>query len=251
MKAKYFLPMLLAVPLCLGVAACGGGKNPQKPIDGTAWELKSPDQSLKMQIVLDNFGSLTYTVVKDKTPVVETSSLGFELAEDNLSEMLVFDSVETQEIDFSYQNISGKHATVDVTGSETKLTFKGSSFYLDVTARIYDDGYAFRYGIRAMDDSEGTMQVIAERSEFALPSDSTTYIQPYKTNTSKLSCFSYEEAYTRKKAKSLAGRKISMPMLYQAGDTDVWSLITESELIGSGFYGSFLEEQPENEGKEP
>ena len=32
-----------------------------------------------------------------------------------------------------------------------------------------------------------------------------------------------------------------MPMIYQVGKSDVYSLITESQLIGSGFYGSFLE----------
>lgn len=257
-KVRNFL-LLTSLFLC----GCGGNKisssmenssstdssasSGSNVINGQMFEVESPDGALNVQVVLDDFGSLSYNVTKNGVSVVETSSLGFELEEENLSQMLTFEKIERREISLTYTNISGRHSEVQDECNEMVLSLNGLEFSLDLTMRAYDDGYAFKYDIRKSDGSEGTFTVLNENSFFTLPENSTTWIQPYSTNTAGLNCFSYEEAYVRRKSSSFSGKYISMPMLYQAGKSDVYSLITESGLIGSGYYGSFLKEPSEYE----
>lgn len=262
-KRTKTLNLFLLAALFLG--GCSGNKTPSSSegmpseenpssssssgslVSGQIFEVESPDSALKAQVVLDDFGSLSYSVRKNEVPIVENSSLGFELEEENLSQMLTFEKIERRSVSLTYSNISGRYSEVEDAFNEIVLTLNGLEFALDLTMRAYDDGYAFRYDIYKSDGSEGTFTVLNENSFFALPESSTTWIQPYATNTSGLNCFSYEEAYTRRKSASLSGKYISMPMLYQAGKSDLYSLITESGLIGSGYYGSFLKEPSEYE----
>ena len=211
-------------------------------IDGDVYEVKSPDNSIIARLTLEDDGSLSYNVKKNDVVVVDDSSLGYLFKEANLYEMLAFESIEKNAINVTYTNKSGRHSTVNASCNEIKVKFKEYNYYLTVTMRAYDDGYAFKYDIDAVDNSTGKIHIEDELSEFTLPTDSTTWIMPYVSNKASTGeFFSYEETYQRKKATNLYGKKISMPMIYQAGKSDVYSLITESQLIGSGFYGSFLE----------
>lgn len=214
------------------------------------WSVQSPDGKLKINLFCDDDGCLSYEVLDGETQVLNTASLGFELEEENLSEGLTYLSEETNSEKGSYTNISSKHSEVEYEYQESKVTFTGTLYYLDVIMRAYDDGYAFRYGIRALDGSEGTVTVLSEDTEFGLPEESVIWAQSYISNTpSKGEFFSYEESYNRRKSDSLSGRIFPMPLLYKSGKSDTYSLVTESELIGSGYYGSFLREESENEGK--
>lgn len=185
-----------------------------------------------------------------KRIVLDTSAMGFVLKEDDLAKSLTYVSEETKSISGSYTNISGKHSEVAYACEELKVTFSGEQYYLDVTVRAYDDGYAFRYGIRSIDGNKGTVTVLSEDTEFHLPQDSTTWTQVYKSNKPSVGDFySYEEAYTRRESNSLSAEIYSMPVLYNISNSDIYSLVTESALIGSGFYGSFLREESVNEGQ--
>ena len=211
-----------------------------------SWTVSSPDGGIKTDIVMDAFGELSYTVKKGDETVVEKSALGFTIEEDDFR-LIDFEKAETKEVKGSYANISGKHKNVAYKCNETTLTFKGWNFYLDLTMRAYDDGYAFRYGVRAIDGSEGTMTVVSEKTEFALPANSTLWAMPYKGLYGQ-NFFAYEETYSRMRCDDLADAYISMPVLYRLKGSETYSLITESELIGSGFYGSFLKEAEANKG---
>ena len=247
-SAKKLAAALMAGSIALTAVGCGPTE--QKPApkpDLNSWNVTSPDGTIDVRIGMDSAGALYYTVQKGDVAVVDQSTLGFAVAEDDLS-FLTFEGEKTERVTGSYDNITGKHSHVEYDCNQTTLTFKAWQFYLDIVMRAYDDGYAFRYAIRGVDGGEGTLTVEEEKTEFALPENSVVWSQPYVTNKATGKFFSYEEAYVRRKASNLAGKIISMPMLYQAGESEVYSLITESELIGSGFYGSFLEESEEKEG---
>lgn len=232
------------------LAGCGGEEEtpPPAPPDKESMSVVSPDGSLEVSFGMDGDGQLFYTVEKDGTAVVERSSLGLTIEEDDFG-LLEMEDTQERTVSGSYQNITGKHSLVEYRCNETVATFKAWDFYLDITVRAYDDGYAFRYGIRGTDGGEGTFTVISENTEFALPESSAVWALPYTSSApSRGNYFSYEGGYTRRSSANLADRYISMPVLYQAGDSDVYSLITESGLIGSGYYGSFLKEAEENEG---
>ena len=245
---KRLAVLLMAGGLALTAVGCNPKEKESEPLpDLNSWNVTSPDGTLGVKIGMDSAGALYYTVQKGDVAVVDQSALGFTIAEDDLS-FLTVESSQTERVSGEYDNISGKHSHVEYDCNETTITFKAWQYYLDVVMRVYDDGYAFRYAIRGTDGGTGEITVEEENTEFALPEDSVVWAQPYVTNKSTGNFFSYEEAYVRRKASNLSGKIISMPMLYQAGDSDVYSLVTESGLIGSGFYGSFLEESGENEG---
>ena len=248
-KLKKLICIMLVGVVSVTAMAFGGcsGSNEQSPQNRGTWKVVSPDKTISATVVMNGDGELSYSVNKGDTEVVKQSALGFAIKEDDFR-ILTFDKANSRKIQGSYENKSGKHKEVSYDCNETTLTFKGWKFYLDITMRAYDDGYAFRYGIRAIDGSSGTLTVLAEKTEFSLPENASLWTQPYKSSSTQGEYFAYENPYVYRNVKSLGGEILAMPVLYQVGSDDVYSLITESELIGSGFYGSFLAEEENNYG---
>ena len=210
----------------------------------TTWTVTSPDGTVKSTIFMDEACNLSYSVEKGDEIIVEKSALGMTIEEDDFR-LLSVDKVDTKNVTGTYENVSGKHKTVTYNCNETTVTFKAWKFYLDLTMRAYDDGYAFRYGVRAIDGSEGTMTVVSEKTEFAIPANSTVWAMPYNGLYGQ-NFYAYEETYSRTRSDDLADSYITMPMLYRHKSSDTYTLITESGLIGSGYYGSMLKEADEN-----
>ncbi len=211
------------------------------------WEVSSPGGDLTVTLALTAGGSVRYSVENDGVTVLDSSALGFVLKEDNLSEVLMFQSEETERISGSYTNISGKTSEVEYDCNQSTLTFRTSLYYLDIIVRAYDDGYAFRYNIRQMEGNENTTAtVLSEATTFRMPDDSIAWTQRYKTNLSSGDYFSYEELYTSRKSSSMDNNLVVMPMMYRAGRSDIYCLVTESGLIGSGYWGSFLQDAVED-----
>ena len=233
-----------------GIAMLGGCS---EEVDTSAFENKgswltsSPDGKIKAEVVMDYAGELSYTVKRNNVTVIEKSALGIDIAEDDLR-LLSVENVETERVKGSYDNITGKHKTVEYDCNQTTITLKGWTFEYDLIMRTYDDGYAFRYNVRKCDGTSGVMVWNEEKTEFALPEGSTTWVQPYTPINSDGNFFAYENGFQNLRTEELAGTYVSMPMLYRVKGTQVYSLITESDLIGSGFYGTFLIESADKEG---
>ena len=246
-KKKMMVALLLSASFVFAAAGCEGGGGSEASPDAQQWTVASPDGSIQTSVGVDADG-LYYSVEKDGEAILDRSSLGFTIEEDDFNFFTV-KSAEMRRVTGSYENISGKSAEVSYDCYELALTLEAWDFYLDVYVRTYDDGYAFRYGIRAIDGGEGTVTVISENTEFAVPQGSPMWAQEYASiNPKKGDFFSYEGSFTRRLSTSNAGVTISMPVLYKISGDEVYSMITESDLIGSGYYGSFLKESDENAG---
>lgn len=240
MKKLVLWLLSAAIVLSFGGLAAGCDKGNISTADRGNWTVKSPDGTITADLTFTDDGRMTYTVDKSGLTVVETSELGMDIAEEDFAVTAV-DAVNSRRITGSYENKSGKRSKVDYDCNEIAVTLKGWNFYLDITMRCYDDGYAFRYGIRAVDGSSGTMTVLNEKTEFALPDRSNLWAQEYVSiNPAKGEFFAYEVGYNRRSASGLTDEYLAMPVLYRVGSSDVYSLITESELVGSGYYGSYL-----------
>ena len=61
------------------------------------------------------------------TAVLNTSALGFELKEDDLTQSLTYVSEKMKSVSGSYSNISGKHSKVMYEYNELMLTFSGKN----------------------------------------------------------------------------------------------------------------------------
>ena len=248
-KTAGILHIILAAALAFSLVGCdtgGGTKGPVALPDQKNWSIVSPDGTITADVSLHGDGSLSYNVRKGEVTVVEESALGFSVDVDDFR-IVTLENAEQKRITGSYENITGKHPVVEYDCNELTVTLKGYEFYLDVILRAYDDGYAFRYNIRAVDGSEGKMTVLGEESQITLPDNSVMWAEPYvPIRSDGTNFFSYESTYKRRSSTNCGGESISMPMLYQVSGTEIYSLVTESDLVGSGFYGSFLEEKPED-----
>lgn len=240
---KSLIAAAISATFAFSLVGCGGDVSLDElpaTVDVGSWIVTSPDGEIRADMKLDSAGSLTYTVKRGTELVVEPSSLGLDIAEDDFRFVSV-DKVAERRVQGVYRNKSGKSASVEYDCNEITLTLKGYEFYLDVVMRAYDDGYAFRYNLRAVDGSEGTVTVESENTEFAVPSTATVWTQVYQPITGG-NFFAYENAYVRRSATGLQDEYLSFPVLYRLKKSNTYSLVTESELIGSGFYGSFLKE---------
>ena len=235
---------LLVAAAAVVTMACGGDSDNKTPVEVKnqgEWTIASPDGTIVTALTFDADNKIYYTVKKGDAEVVKKSELGFDIEEEDFN-LIAVSGVKNKRVRGSYDNISGKSSTVEYDCNETTVTFKAWKFYLDVTVRSYDDGYAFRYGIRALDGSSGTVTVNSEKTQFALPDNTNMWVEEYVSiNPKKGNFFAYEVPYDRRSAKGLnSDQYLAMPMLYRVSGTDVYSMVTESGLIGSGFYGSYL-----------
>ena len=234
---------MIGAALILSFALSAAGCN--KPVghafaDRGSWTVSSPDGAIAAEMTLDADGRLSYSVKHGDICAVEPSELGMDIAEDDFAVTTVH-AVNNRRVSGSYENKSGKASSVTYDCNETTVTLKGWDFYLDIVMRCYDDGYAFRYGIRAVDGGSGVMTVNDEKTQFALPDKTNMWAEEYvSTNPSNGEFFSYETPYNKRSAAGLTDEFLAMPLLYRVGTTKLYSLITESALIGSGFYGSYL-----------
>lgn len=255
----------LAVCMLISLAACNNNNDNETPRgdvkalaarETNAWEVVSPDGTIKVSLGMDSASNVYYSVVKDTVTVVEKSALGLDIREDDLSS-LTFDKRTTRRVQGDYDNTSGKHSHVEYDAMELQLTFKSYKYVLDVYMRAYDDGYAFRYKLSDIKGANGTVKIDEEKSELTIPVAASMWRQRYQPYTdytlvdqlkdeegNVLETFAYERnSYDYIPARGIrTGDQIDYPVLYRPdNDEDVYSLVTESGLIGSGFYGSIVQ----------
>ena len=242
-KTVKLISLGLVTAFCVGMLAACDLNVPRESIQ-SSWDVQSPDKTLTASMELEQDGKLYYSVKKDGTEVVKKSEMGIDIEEDDFY-AAQFCSVNTRRVQGEYENISGKRKYVTYDCNETVITLKGWSFYFDVTMRCYDDGYAFRYGIRKIDGTSGDMTIRDEMTQFALPEKTSIWAQEYKSTKTTGDYFSYERAYERKIIANISSvQKFAMPVMYKV-DSDTYSMIAQSDLIGSGYYGSFLQMEGE------
>ncbi len=234
-----YLSVGLAAALCCMASGCNSEMSVKPEIE-YSWETASPDGTVVATIQLETDRELYYSVDKGDVKVVDKSEMGIDIEEDDFYAASLY-SVNARRVSGEYENISGKRKKVTYDCNETTITLKGWSFYFDVTMRCYDDGYAFRYGIRKIDGSEGDMTVREEKTQFALPDKTIMWAQEYESTNSTGEYFAYEHAYERRDTETLTSyQSLAMPVLYRVNNTEIYSIIAQSGLIGSGYYGSFL-----------
>lgn len=221
--------------------SCGSDKKSSddfKLSDGDyAWTLSSKDEKMLVSVWFYR-GTLLYEVGYEGKTVVEKSSLGLKTSTVDFTEDLTFVDVEkNNNVAVSYSTITGKKSQVETSYNELVVSVSKSGLDFDVTVRAYEDGFAFRYDLSSPSESNKQVVIVEENSEFALPDQTMAYIQKADL---KRDYFSYEESYETSMVESMSGIAASMPLLYKTQD-GVWALVTESDLYGHDYIGSFLE----------
>lgn len=244
---KLLLPVLVTTLLlvsCKNSSESSTSEEPKGPIYVIEdnWDVKSPDGALSVNVFTTTDGMLIYNVTKDGREVVRDSRLGLQTEQSDLQYLLNFESIKETTKTVSYESISGKKQNYETSYNESVLTFKEFDYYLDLYVRAYCDGFAFRYGIRAASAyAEDVLLWEEEATEFNLPYQASTYAMEYVPSGHKEGYYwySYEDFFRYRRSDRLGTGSFSMPFLYEAYDS-TYVLLMESELIGSGYHGSFL-----------
>lgn len=136
----------------------------------------SPNGRIRVTVqVVD--GRLRYEVLRRGRVLVASSGLGLDLAgHPSLAGGLVLESVENRLIDETWRPVWGPDALVRNHARECVLRTvqPASGLRLNLVVRVFDDGFGFRYHLPAQ-AGLGDYTVTAERTEFALPSDATSW----------------------------------------------------------------------------
>ncbi|MBV9265330.1 MAG: glycoside hydrolase family 97 protein [Acidobacteriaceae bacterium] len=198
--------------------------------------LASPDGQIEISFQThQRSGQLTYAVSFHGKPVLENSKLGLDIQDQPVLGNGVAISASTRaKIDESYTTPAGKANpvqnicnTVVIETQEPERPHRK----LEIEARAYDDGVAFRYLI-ADQPLEKSVRIVNEKTEFVLPEDATAYpliLRNYQT--------SWEDNY---RTVALSGihpeSLIAMPFLLQLPGKSFLA-ITEAHIENySGMY---------------
>ncbi|GHT38927.1 alpha-glucosidase [Bacteroidia bacterium] len=141
------------------------------------YSLSSPDGTLNLDVSQTDNGLLHYSFSADGTMLLDKSLLGFQSpAGDTLPAVAwKIESQSSREVDEVWHPVWGKRKNVADRFRELTLnmTSESAPYKLQVIARMYDDGFAFRYVV----PETGTtpMPVTSELTEFNFSGDYTAW----------------------------------------------------------------------------
>lgn len=171
--------------LTMVLSALTTGQAPASAAVGSADEpamtgdtVSSPDATLSATVgVVD--GRLTYGVVRDgTTTVVAPSGLGFTLTEPavDLTAGMSVTSVERSSKDETWTPAWGSDSRIRNQYNELVVhaVHAASGTRLDVTVRVFDDGFGLRYTF-PQQDVLGAFNVTKEATRFGMPATATAY----------------------------------------------------------------------------
>lgn len=200
------------------------------------FDIISPDGDLKVIMEPTEekvHGEATFSVEYKGRRILSQSKLGLETDAQKFAGNLKLKSASSirQVID-DYEMITGKRSHCVNEASERIYSFENErGQILEVTFRAYNDGIAFRYGMKAVADEE---HVINEYTTYTVPERAKRWMQEYEVGYEKFFPLSTDGKLTNRPDVDLWG----YPALVEPQDS-VFMLITEAN-IRRGHCGSLL-----------
>jgi len=193
--------------------------------------VSSPDAKLKVKI-FDEGQSASYEVIYNGKVFLNKSPLGLKLNDTDLSQGLeMSDNVIQKTISDTYQLPNIKKGLVNYKANEVTVTFSKGRDSLGVVFRVSNNDIAFKYLVKKRRGSERSVVVESEKTGFAFPSVTTTFICPQSKPMTGFArtAPSYETSYIAddKMGKNGMGEGYSFPCLFKIGNQG-WILISET-----------------------
>ena len=213
--------------LAVGLPSCSGVEEQ---------EVVSPDRHLVVGMTeLDKgeYGDVSFAVYYNGERALPLVRLGMETNRQKYASNLKFKSVsEAKPITDDYRMLTGKRSHCVNHGTERVYSFENEDGnILDVTIRAYDDGVAFKYGVKSVAPEEF---VVDEHTAYDVPQGVKRWMQQYTLG--------YEGFYPLSTNGRLEGQPDAnlwgYPGLVELRDS-VFMLMTEAN-IRRGHGGSFL-----------
>lgn len=205
--------------------------------------IKSPSGNIVVNTSVNTDGQPIYSVTINGKPVIIDSPLGLVTNFIDLSQGLMEKASMTEAVGRQYEQNKIKKSKIDVSATSARVKYEGEQGKkLEIEWHVADNGVAFRYKVPRHGET-GSMRVMEEKSSFAFPEGSTTFITAQSDPMIgwKRTKPSYEEYYVvdaPMNQKSEYGQGYTFPALFKTPD-NVWTLITETGV--DGYYcGSHL-----------
>ena len=116
------------------------------------YKVISPDRSISLELFRDVSGGMGYRLTVDRTSVIAASGLGFRTPEGKICPAVDWSvsDADFHQVDKVWRPLWGKRSVVADRYSEVRLRLADDlnpADQLDIVARAYDDGVAFRYEV--------------------------------------------------------------------------------------------------------
>lgn len=224
---------------------CGCATTASKPTGLTGVDrTSSPSGAVHFEVKLVG-GQLQYRVLHGSgaaaTEVLAWSPLGITRDDGDLGQGLSFVSESTRPVSEEYRLRRGKRSEYSKKGVERTLSFQtAQGARLDLQARVFDDGFGFRYRFPETDARPRT--VTAEATGFQLPAGARAWISAHdRINGGRVA---YQSPYVQNMPAGTPAPHDggwSFPALFRTADGK-HLLLTEAGLDGS-YCGTHLAER--------
>jgi len=141
----------------------------------------SPDGSLAVEVTTNGEGRPEYRLLRQGQPVLETSRLGFLLADaPKLERNLAIIGSSTRDHDQTWEQPWGEERTVRDHHRELRVQFRETGSLarrFDVVFRLFDDALGFRYEF-PQQPNLATARIVEELTEFTIAGDGEAWWIP-------------------------------------------------------------------------
>lgn len=168
------------------------------------YTLHSPNGSLTLQFLLDGSGAPHYSLSYKNKPVLQKSSMGFQLAEGDLTSDFVVLGTDTASANEHWQPVWGEVKEIRNQYRQLTVHLKKPGTpdrLMDINFRLFNDGLGFRYGFPLQQGLQYFI-VTDERTQFVLTGNHKAFWIPgdYDTN---------EYAYSTTNISAVDGKAIA------------------------------------------
>ena len=143
-------------------------------------EVASPDGSIHLLFRLAEEGAPQYAVARDGETVIDWSALGLQCVGHDLTRNFALQGADDRFVHDTWETVWGEEREISDTHNEMVVHLKHTSgMEMDITFRVFNDGFAFRYNFSEQELKKLT--ITDEMSEYRFTADHQAWSIPWRT----------------------------------------------------------------------
>ncbi len=188
----------------------------QTTIKKSVTKLKSPDKKYEFIFFQKSDKQLYFTVSFDGAQIIEESNLAFDVDGEPWCNNFTIDGTKTNSVDSSWQPPYAERATIIDKYNEVTISLSGDSKKMNIIARAYNEGVAFRYDFP---EDGKSMTITAEKTTFSMPTKTKAYYSTWAQGPYEL--------------LSLEGweKDCERPVVMKLSDDDITVAVGEANMV--------------------
>ena len=143
-------------------------------------EVASPDGSISLSFRLTEEGAPQYAVARDGETVIDWSALGLQCVGQDLTRNFALQGADDRFVHDTWETVWGEEREISDTHNELVVHLKHTSgMEMDITFRVFNDGFAFRYSFS--EQEQKSLTITDEASEYRFTADHQAWSIPWRT----------------------------------------------------------------------